>query len=710
MFSIVYQTMIAEEIAASLTALRAGLRVVFALVSVFNGLGMYLAHRLNQGTFDVRRARRLCTLTGVSMLLSLATCLMVNEAVPSMAMMLGVSVTLIGVTLTLFGMVYSTLLLYFMQRQREGIGGVVAVGLCGLVCGFAVHGYAVMSVGNNLSLLIAGACCMLLPLGRIGAVAAGALTLVALLNPSLDQRIEQFRDIRHRFEHHSYLEYMSAADSAQLRPILDCWSPNAKINLYKREGTTDLAGCYNYYITWIFQEKADDRRHLIYSFVQPTDRTMMIAVGGGWPLRAVPEKAWDNLVGVELDPVVTRFFTQNPAYNAEMFKRVTIINMEGRAALETATGHFDNILIDLPGSPATRYENPVEFENYLLTQEAFRRAMDLLRPNGVLVAYLLEHQIGAALSTARSLGLRCGVLLLPGPRRAHGFREKADYKMALVTSPNQTQVDRVVTHILETGRASGVRVQDLLGPITQLPETWQTVDQVGAHLSPDTDDRPFSAVRKGEAPRATYVVLNGAAVALVVGLIVSLVLTRRRPDRGQRRDLAYFFLIGVGFVTFQMYAYARFRSLFGDPASTTMAVTLLIFVLSSVGSTMTRLLRRPFHPLGAAGVVALLLLLLSSSMGSLPFHSTSAIVRTGASLLVLAPFGILAGVFFPLGLIRIDEALLGPALLLDALGAFVGFSGFYLLSIVFGFTACFCVTALSYTAATFILFSRWRSA
>jgi hypothetical protein len=502
---------------------------------------------------------------------------------------------------------------------------------------------------------------------------------------------------------HSYLDYLPQEEMDTFQPIFDAWSPYAKINLFEVPGTPRLGGVYNYYVTWIFDGEPDRRRQLLYGFIQPDDEVLCIAMGGGWPLLAIPVAERSQITGVELDPVVVDFFSEHPKYNDNLFNEIQVVRAEGRSALETLDGPYDAMVIDLPGSPATQKENPVEFENLLLTVEGLDKAMALLDDDGILLAYLLPHQIGSAYAVALASDYHSALLQGPASGHSGGRYRSLNETWALYLSRSPARLNRFVRDVVVTAEAEG--------NIIVAPEEHRLKEYAASPIS--TDDRPYAQmqaylsgdVNRERDTRAFTLVVKGAKVALaglaVFSLVAFLLQGRTREDR---KHLAFFFAIGVGMVMLQLYFYARFRSFFGDPVSTTMMATLLLFLANALGSLLANRFeaRTPSWPLRVLGTLALVGFT-HVALSLVPFGLTNPVLRFLAASVVIVPFGVASGVFFPVGIMRVPMRTYGWALALDGAGTFVGFLGFYFLAWQFGLSATILPIALCYALAALLL-------
>jgi uncharacterized membrane protein YjfL (UPF0719 family) len=710
--SILYQTSISHQLTASVSRLRAGYHIIFGLVHIFYGVGMYVAWLLFRKETRFKRLQLIAGATGLSVLASLLVALKLNIELDSGRTMVGVNALVIGCVLTLFGMVYSAVTVHFHRTHRQAMGVVVSVGLGGLLVGFCCRWALAGVIGDNTLLVMVaiGAMLATIPnwLSRWGLV---ALVGMGLALPTIDTQIESHRNIEHRYENFFYQHYMTGAEVDSLASLFNGWSPYAKIDIAEVPGGGKLAGIYNHYITWIFDAKGDARRDLIYGFMAPTDRVLAMAIGGGWPLLSIPVER-SQITGVEIDPTVVKFFKENPSYNDNLFHDIKLVQAEGRYALDALEGPFDVIVIDLPGSPATQQENPIEFENYLLTLEAVERMKVLMPEDGVIAAYLLRHQTGTAVSTILASGLYARVLRVPGLRRVRGVgmgrgRGGGQTDAHIVyASRDKAKVDSIVESVQANNN-------NLIERLTEASDAGGKDKLFSYPVT--TDDRPYSrflaylqGIRTREMKDSAFgwvLNLSQTMLEVVGGLSFLGIVVGRRL--GRRRNRLFFFAIGVGLVMHQLYLYARFRSFFGDPLTTTLAVTLILFSAKTIGSLFADRVvasnRGPWVPLA---VTVGLLSATQLGLDYIPFGSTNILLQALVGIGLVAPFGFVAGMYFPVGLMLTGDKGLGMGLALDAAGTFIGFVLFYFLSWHLGISANFWPVLLSYAVATVAAFVR----
>jgi hypothetical protein len=190
-------------------------------------------------------------------------------------------------------------------------------------------------------------------------------------------------------------------------------------------------------------------------------------------------------------------------------------------------------------------------------------------------------------------------------------------------------------------------------------------------ISLATDDNPFYFVeraRPGQRAGIGVLQLQTLVVALLVlivpFLLVPLVWTSRRggdepasPSRvAVAAALAYFSLIGVGFMGVEIEMFHVFALLLGSPIVTFSVVLAGLLLSSGAGSYASGWLRRSSLP--AAGIFAALLGLLAVFLLTRHYVLSSVVAsslptRVGATLLIVAPLGFLMGMPMPLGMSQV---------------------------------------------------------
>ena len=259
-------------------------------------------------------------------------------------------------------------------------------------------------------------------------------------------------------------------------------------------------------------------------------------------------------------------------------------------------------------------------------------------------------------------------------------------------------------------------------------------------LRPPTDDRPFffNVVRLGAFARSIPAGNSGtiegnrmATTALMLSLLVSILLAvaaivvplaRRARPRGHQdgalgASLAYFGLIGVGFMLCEVGLLQRLSIVLGHPSYSLIVVLASLVAAAGLGSFVSDRLpldRAPLswvYPLVLAGVVlslAFVLPVLAPMVQPLPTRS-----RIAFATVITSVVGFVLGIAFPVGL-RIaktahDEET--PWLWgVNGVGGVMASSGAVMIGLTLGLRWLFVVAALCYAALVPLVIVMQRAA
>ncbi len=425
--------------------------------------------------------------------------------------------------------------------------------------------------------------------------------------------------------------------------------------------------------------------------LRPRGRALVLGPRGGLDLWVAIEQGAGSVVAVEANPLVIE-----TAAGAYRDSRVVARVGEGRAYVWQSRGSFDIIHLALTDCyrPVTSGAYSLG-ERYDLTVEAFEEYLARLAPGGLLVVerwlQLPPSETLRAGATAVEALRRAGVqdppaqmvvlrgwqigliLVRNGPYTAEELsRIRAfarDRELDLVSMPGlqEEEVNRQnLLHEPLYYRAFG---QLLADPQALYAATTYEV-------RPATDDRPFffhffrwtqtRAVLEqlgrtwqpwGGSGYFVLVALLVVALAVSASLILlPLAFARRKADslRGPRgRVLAYFGLLGLGFLFVEIPLIQRFILFLEQPIYAFTAVASAMLLFSGLGSLFAPHLSVR-HLLPVLAVVILLyplgLPLLFQALLGAPLG-----VRLLATALSLAPLGFLMGIPFPSGLAWLRE-------------------------------------------------------
>ncbi|MBW2272697.1 MAG: hypothetical protein JRG96_05470 [Deltaproteobacteria bacterium] len=447
---------------------------------------------------------------------------------------------------------------------------------------------------------------------------------------------------------------------------------------------------------------ANSSREFPFAVTREDPRILIIGSAGGNEIMASLHYGAEQITGVELNPVTVSLLREHFAdYTGHIAERerVELINDEGRSFLARDPSKYDIIYFVAPDSYATMSASQasgfVLVESYLYTREMVIEALQHLRPGGVLCMQFGEvdysrkpNRTSRYLATARSAFEELGI---------------ADFARHVLLATTVDFPIEVSTFLIKATPFSKDQVDAFVEVANKVPRTrvrhaWgvqgdraipNAVINAGAdrlesifesyayEIRPVTDNAPFfwhfarfwdliaggnPALREsigpedGKGERALLLML---AVSTGFGgsvLLFTFWAVRERWDRLPRKGAtaAYFALLGLGFMFYEICLIQKLTLFLGYPSYTLTVTLFALLLFSGVGSLASEHYRERRDRallLLLAGLVGMTLFyqfgldaLVSRMIGSpLP-------VRIGLTVLALAPLGLCLGAFMPLGL------------------------------------------------------------
>jgi hypothetical protein len=428
-------------------------------------------------------------------------------------------------------------------------------------------------------------------------------------------------------------------------------------------------------------------------------RTLVVGAGGGGDIGLARFQEARSVTALEMNaqlidlmkgPLVER---GGRIYSAP---RVTIHNREARGYLATASGAYDLIMVPpLDAFGASGAGVYAAQESYLYTVEGIALMLDRLSDRGVLCMTRWAR-------TPPRDGLKLFDAVAQALRRA-GYAVRP--RMVMIRSwatvtvlASRHEIERTVRlrgfcedngfdlcYLPDIRRDEANRYHQLPGPLyyegaqALLSERRRTfLDRYLFDIEAPTDDRPFffrffrwrslPELRRqlgGQSPaflELGYLVLVAAlaqAIPLSVLLIVAPLVPRMKDigtAPGKPVALAYFLMLGVGFMALEMAFLQRFILFLAHPIYSAAAVIAGFLVFAGLGSlSVARRGPRPTSIGAAAGAVAgislVYVLALDTWLAWNQGHGTA--WRFAVALISIAPLAFAMGRLFPAGLHRV---------------------------------------------------------
>ena len=417
----------------------------------------------------------------------------------------------------------------------------------------------------------------------------------------------------------------------------------------------------------------------------------IIGIGGGRDILAAIWGRSQSIVGIDVNSIMIHTLTVSDRSFANIASRpeVTLVHDDGRAYVTRTADRFDVIQMSLVDTWAATGAGAFTLsENGLYTLQAWRTFLDRLRPGGVLsvsrwfdsrnvsetnrlvslgVAALLDRGV-AHPSTQLILAVRGNVatLMISNAPFTDGDREK----ITRVAADNEFQILQAPW----VGDVFAGRLGRIARSETQADLDRATADDRFDYRAP-TDRRPYYfnmlkpgaflqtlSVPKGGAMwgnlRATATLLLLLAVATVmVGAIIAWPLIRAgRPEIPHAQfvtTMAFFGIIGFGYMLIQIALLQRFSVYLGHPTYTLAIILFSMLLFTGLGSFVSET-----FTIGRRGRFLLVPALIGVTLLAIVFAVQPVIDRTivwgflGRSSVVVAfcgPLAFFLGCCFPLG-------------------------------------------------------------
>jgi hypothetical protein len=436
-----------------------------------------------------------------------------------------------------------------------------------------------------------------------------------------------------------------------------------------------------------------DVTNLAYS-IRHAGRAVVIGVGGGRDLLSAYVFGFQDVTGVELNPIFVDFLRRDfhDFNRLADLRGMHLFVDEARSWFARSHDRFDLIQMSMIDTWAATGAGAFSLsENGLYTVEGWQTFLDHLNENGVMTVsrwYNAEHpdETGRLLSLAATALRRSGV---ENPA-AHIFLAASPNLATLLLSRRPLSSDDVTT-LSRTTAALGFSVLASPGA----PAATSTLTEILAargddaferlssanhiDLSPATDARPFffqqmrmtdpASWSRGLQLMGTGGVVTGnltatLTLALIMALSCGLVLAtavvpamasiRRAPAWLAWSGTLYFLLIGLGFMFVEIGLIQRISVYLGHPVYGLAIGLFGIIVSTGLGSLLSARLPLTTNARFAlwAGALALYLLLLPAWFPALisSFASAALPMRTLVCLLAIVPSGMLMGFGFPAGM------------------------------------------------------------
>jgi hypothetical protein len=431
-----------------------------------------------------------------------------------------------------------------------------------------------------------------------------------------------------------------------------------------------------------------------YLLTPPKPRVLIIGVGGGRDVITAVRFGASKVKGVELDPVTIEVIRDTfSQWSNGLFSRpeVELVAGEGRHFIEREKERYDIIQITGVDTLAAQTSGAyVLAENYLYTREALSAYIDHLTPDGVLSINNGAWDPNEPQASGRMLLVAREALLQRNADPEKHIAVIASRRLMdnLLVKPagfTPEQIEKLESEskrldflpLVLPGRDGHPLYKSLMRDTGEKRK--QLLGGMRYILDPVTDDSPFffRFFRWGDLLRQTdygpahtsalgQLVLLVLLVSLIAlsGLFIAapLLAFRRRSlpiDRRTIGMLTYFMALGLGFMLLEISLMQRLVLYLGYPTYALSVVLFSLLVFLGAGSYLSRRLvgHETRALLIALGCVFLLVVFYRLGLPMVEQSTLGAplAVRILITLLMLAPLGLVLGIFFPLGIRRAES-------------------------------------------------------
>jgi hypothetical protein len=468
--------------------------------------------------------------------------------------------------------------------------------------------------------------------------------------------------------------------------------------------------------------------------IRPPRRVLLVGPGGGMDVVNAVGRGAERVVGVEINGRIIELLRgEFASFAGHIYHnpRVQIVHSDGRNFVENTREKFDLIQLTLVDTFAAISSGALSIsEDFLYTVEAFRAYVRALDDSGVLVLGRTAREVlpltvlTRAATSELGLDLARHLLIAYQPNTIHGMVFLFS-KKPLSTLEIRHGLDFVARAGMHLAYAPGEQGSDpQVVRFLRNPERF--LAEHPGDIAPETDDTPFyfrqskwsSILGTYRGGRGNLLIILCVSVLFSLGLILGpLAMTARSSLRGNGAHLAYFALIGLGFITIEMSLMVKLSLFLGHPARSISVTLAGLLLFSAAGSLASRALwrrsrrdPRVAHYLLGGPLLLLALLVVVYGCWLSAFYSiwmgAGLAARVLLSLLLIAPLGLLMGIALPIGISLLrdsEEQLVLWAWGLNGVASVVGSIGCVMAAGVLGYRGAFVAASALYLGALLCL-------
>ena len=461
------------------------------------------------------------------------------------------------------------------------------------------------------------------------------------------------------------------------------------------------------------------------------ERVYIIGPGAGLDVFFALQANAEAVTAVEVNPASVALVNEWSGVNGDLYNRpgVELVIDDGRSVLRRATDDYDLIYLSQVLTLAAERGGYALSENTIYTADAFADYLARLDDDGQIALKLYDEiTLTRAVSTALAALGRGGLSDAEAMKHLVALvDEKSDppTPLLMIGAQPYTEDDSLVLGAIarEVGFSSLFLPHVLARPPLDRVDSGEVpfaslIEASADDISPPTDNRPYFFQFERGIPSSLLPLTVMVALLLLALLALYMRLWRRPLDQAKRLMPAFFAMLGLGFITLEIYAIQQTRLFLGHPTYAVTVVLATFLVAGGLGSGLTQryfratLEARPQLVTALIAILAILWSLLWQVVAQELF-AADLILRVLLVIALTLPLALCMGIPFPQALEFIgrgDRRQVVVAWSVNGLMTVAGSVAAVLLSLTTGFTAVLWLGCGAYALATLLLIFAHRQA
>ncbi|WP_123041976.1 hypothetical protein [Cohnella candidum] len=439
----------------------------------------------------------------------------------------------------------------------------------------------------------------------------------------------------------------------------------------------------------------------------PAEKAVVIGSGGGRDVLYTLLAGAKDVTAVELSEGIVRSMREDTAYNGGILDRpgVHTVVGDGRGVLERSSESFDLIVLDLVYSQVGGLNGQALSENYVFTKDAFETYVNRLKAGGRII--VVSHQ---GIEGVRAFYTGYSALM----KEMNLTPAEAGSRVALIMAPEGSKSPNLTLSMIQKSPLTKDQltllqagVQSLSLQPLFLPQTHEQllkplldgkmpfddfVRDSDFNVYPTTDDRPFFYQLQPGWPESmkSWLAVIAILTVLFAGWVWWMEVAPAATTGGSAGKplnarikvrlgpVAYFALLGIGYMCIQMTFIQKTVKFAGSPA---LAASVIIFAMlagGGAGSRFAGVFRASERFALPAVILLAIVLTVASDQWGAALHRLDLAVRMTVIGLPVFMFGFAAGIPLPSRLEREELRQAGVSPFLFAVNGIAGIWGSWL--------------------------------